>query len=92
MHQIPNPALINALGNQKDPEKLFMGIREIVKTLGIPLSTLRRWERNGVMPKAVRFVPNGPRFWQINAINEWISQLNMPNSTKEEVHQALDFK
>lgn len=89
-----NPKVTSSieLGKQSTQENLFVGIKQVVQKLGIPITTIRRWENKGIMPKSVRFVPKGPRFWKKSEIKSWVTTLDIPATIVQEIHQVLDSK
>jgi predicted DNA-binding transcriptional regulator AlpA len=55
----------------------LLSIQKMVRILGVPSDTLRRWERSGSMPKALR--PKGTgrtRYWRHSDIAAWLQSLS----------------
>lgn len=60
----------------------LLSIQKLVRILGIPADTLRRWERSGSMPKALR--PKGAgrtRYWRHADIAAWLQTLSPSGNT-----------
>ena len=65
----------------------LLSIHRLVKMLGLPASTLRRWERNGSFPPACRRKENATRYWQADSIRTWLQSLTPPEAKPhEELH------
>lgn len=64
----------------------LLSIQRLVRLLGLPSSTLRRWERNGSFPKSCR--PNGEakaRYWRAGIVKKWLVELYPPETPHEEL-------
>lgn len=74
-------------------ENLELTSKELVKTLGVSLSTLYRWRQNGMIRH--RFLKNGEVRYPFNALFFAVrhSHLSVPGLSKEEVMRRLnEFK
>ncbi len=68
----------------------FIPIHKLSALLGIPLPTLRRWEKNDSMPASTRF-GGRIRYWKISILKRWIATLtSLPKEMQEEVWQGLE--
>lgn len=83
---------ITAFDGLEKQKNLLVGIKKVVQKLGIPITTIRRWENKGIMPKSVRFCKNGPRYWEVKSLKIWVSTLDIPAPVVEQIHQVLDSK
>ena len=68
----------------------FIPIHKLSALLGIPLPTLRRWEKNDSMPASIRF-GGRIRYWKVSILKRWIATLtSLPKEMQEEVWQGLE--
>jgi len=68
----------------------FIPIHKLSALLGIPLPTLRRWEKNDSMPASTRF-GGRIRYWKISILKRWIATLtSLPKEMQAEVWQGLE--
>jgi len=63
----------------------FIPINKLSETIGVPMPTLRRWERNGSMPASTRF-GGRIRYWKVAILKVWIESFeSMPKDKQAEV-------
>lgn len=68
----------------------FIPINKLSETIGVPMPTLRRWERNGSMPASIRF-GGRIRYWKMAILKLWIETLeSIPKEMQAEVLQGLE--
>lgn len=68
----------------------FIPIHKLSALLGIPLPTLRRWEKNETLPASTRF-GGRIRYWKVSILKRWIATLtSLPKEMQEEVWQGLE--
>lgn len=63
----------------------FIPINKLSETIGVPMPTLRRWERSGSMPASIRF-GGRIRYWKVAILKVWIESFeSMPKDKQAEV-------
>ena len=68
----------------------FIKIDKLSETIGVPMPTLRRWERNESMPASIRF-GGRIRYWKVSILKRWIETLeSIPKELQAEVLAGLE--
>lgn len=68
----------------------FIPIQKLSRLLGIPMPTLRRWERVNSMPQSIRF-GGRIRYWEVATLKKWIGTLKrIPADLQNELFQKLE--
>ena len=68
----------------------FIKIDRLSETIGVPMQTLRRWDRNESMPASIRF-GGRIRYWKVSLLKRWISTLeSIPKELQAEVLAGLE--
>lgn len=68
----------------------FIKIDKLSETIGVPMPTLRRWERNQSMPASIRF-GGRIRYWKLAILKQWIETLeSIPRDMRSEVLAGLE--
>jgi len=67
----------------------FIKIDKLSEAIGVPMPTLRRWERNESMPPSLRF-GGRIRYWKVTTLKRWLATLDtIPESMQAEVWEGL---
>ena len=67
----------------------FIKIDQLSETIGVPMPTIRRWERNGSMPASIRF-GGRIRYWKVATLKQWIETLeSIPKDQQAEVWDGI---
>ena len=69
--------------------KLLIPGRELARLIGVDVSTLRRWSKEGHIPAPVRV--GGRVLWRADILSEWLSQ-DCPNMDDFVARPTLPYK